>query len=490
MLEITVFISGAVVLILELVASRILAPYLGSSLYVWTSLIGVILGSLSLGYWLGGRWADRDPHPRKLALTLMGAAAAVALIPIAQGPLLSALAGGEGDARWSSLAGALLFAGPAVLLGVVSPYAARLRMTSVASAGSTVGSLYAISTLGSIAGAFAAGFWLIPNIGGTRLVYTLSLCLLGCSALCAPRVLHRARLGVLVLWCISVWYFVAAPPVWASGQLLLERDTAYQRLLVFDLPLKNRQPVRVLAMGFSEYHSAMFLDRPQELALDYVRFFSMARYLRPGMKRVLCVGGGALSFPRHLLATLPEVSVDVVELDPGVSRVAEEYFQFRSDPRLRLFHEDGRVFLNRVGERYDAVFLDVFWGRTIPQQLATVESAQRIAAHLAPDGILLVNFVSAMEGPGGEFFRHEYATLRQVFPRILVFPVFYPRDAAKVQNLVVVAAAGPDAVQLTAPELRPYLANLWTGTVAAAPVLTDDFAPVEHMAAGQLLGSR
>ncbi|MGJ5818324.1 fused MFS/spermidine synthase [Paludibaculum fermentans] len=490
MLELTVFLSGALVLILELVASRILAPYVGTSLYVWTSLIGVILGSLSLGYWLGGRLADRSPQPRVLALTLIGAAAAVSLIPIAQGPLLSALATSEGDPRWNSLGAAMLFALPAVLLGVVSPFAARLRMTSVSSSGSTVGKLYAISTLGSIAGAFAAGFWLIPNVGSTRLVYLIGLCLLGCSALNAPLQLNRARLGVLAIWGASVCYFVASPPAWAAGQLLLDRDTAYQRLLVFDLPVPNRQPVRVLAMGFSEYHSAMFLDRPQELALDYTRFFSMVRYLRPSLRRILCVGGGALSFPRYLLATFPEAFVDVVELDPGVSQVAQEYFHFTPDPRLSLHHEDGRVFLNRVGPRYDAVFLDVFWGRTIPQQLATVESARRIAARLAPDGVLLVNFVSGIDGPGGAFFQHEYATLKRIFPHVLVFPVFYPGDATRVQNLVLVAAARPEALTLTAPELRPFLAHLWTSPIPAAFELTDDFAPVEHMAARQLAVGR
>lgn len=490
MLELTVFLSGAAVLILELVASRILAPYLGTSLYVWTSLIGVILGSLSLGYWMGGRLADRYPRPRVLALTLMASAAAVSMIPVAQAPLLSALAASEADPRWSSLAAALLFALPAMLLGVVSPFAARLRMTGVSSSGNTVGKLYAISTLGSIAGAFGAGFWLIPNVGSTRLVYVIGLCLLGSSALVAPRQLNRTRLCVLAIWGASAWYFLAAPPAWAAGRLLLDRDTAYQRLLVFDLPVPNRQPVRVLAMGFSEYHSAMFLDRPQQLALDYTRFFSMAQYLHPSLRRVLCIGGGALSFPRYLLAKSPGTSIDVVELDPGVSRVAQEYFHFEPNARLSIHHEDGRVFLNREGPRYDAVFLDVFWGRTIPQQLATVESARRIATRLAPDGILLVNFVSAIEGPGGDFFQHEYATLKRVFPNILVFPVFYPANATKVQNLVLVAAARPEALSLSAAELQPFLAYRWTRPVPAAFELTDDFAPVEHLAAQQLTADR
>jgi spermidine synthase len=213
----------------------------------------------------------------------------------------------------------------------------------------------------------------------------------------------------------------------------------------------------------------------------------MAPYLRPGIRRALCIGGGAVIYPRDLLRASPQTKVDVVELDPGVTRIAREFFALTDDPRLTMVHEDGRVFLNREGPAYDAVFLDVFWARTIPFHLATLESARRIAARLTESGVLLVNFVSAIEGPQGEFFRAEYATLRRVSPQVLVFAVLYPAEPARVQNLILVAFRSAVPPSLTGDEMGRYASHLWRYPIPGdMPVLTDDFAPVEQYAARQL----
>jgi spermidine synthase len=484
MLEFVVFLSGAVVMILELVASRLLAPYVGTSLVVWTSLIGVILGSLSLGYWWGGRLADRRPEPRMLSLILLAAAGAVTAIAAIQAPATAALSAHVADLRWGSLLAALFFAPPAVLLGVVSPFAARLKMVSLIGSGATVGRLYALSTLGSIAGTFAAGFWLIPTVGSTRLTMLLALVLLLNSVLVAPRVLAWAKLGLLLAWMAVFWIGPRLGTPIAGGRLVVDRDTPYQRLLVFDLPLPNRPGVRVLSMGFEQYHSAMLLDAPEQLPLPYTKFFRLGPLLRPGMRRSLCIGGGAYSYPLDLLRALPQATVDVVQLDPEVTRIAERYFALERDPRLKIHHEDARVFLNHDASTYDAVFLDAFWGRTIPFHLATVECFRRIAAQLSSDGVLLVNLVGAIEGPRGAFFRAEYATLRRVFPQVLVFPVLHPDDGTRAQNVMLVAFRSTTPPALDAPEMRKYASHLWQRSVPEdIPPLTDDFAPVEQYAA-------
>jgi spermidine synthase len=484
MLELVVFLSGAVVMILELVASRLVAPYVGTSLVVWTSLIGVILGSLSLGYWWGGRLADRQPEPRVLSLVLLAAAGAVTCIAIIQAPVAAALSASVTDLRWSSLLAALLFAPPAALLGVVSPFAARLKMVSLAGSGTTVGRLYALSTLGSIAGTFAAGFWLIPSVGSHRLTMLLALVLLLNSALVAPRALQWAKFAVLLAWIAVFWMQPGAGVPVSGGRLVLDHDTPYQRLLVFDLPVPNRRGVRVLSMGFEEYHSAMLLDAPEQLPLPYTKFFRLGPLLRPDIRRALCIGGGAYSYPRDLLRSSPRTQVDVVELDREVTRIAEQHFALVSDPRLKIHHEDARVFLNRDRSTYDAVFLDVFWGRAIPFHLATVECFRRIAARLTPDGVLLVNLVGAVEGSRGEFFRAEYATLRLVFPQVLVFPVFDPADGARLQNIMLVALRSTELLALDTADMQKYASHLWRGPVSEdVPPLTDDFAPVEQYAA-------
>jgi spermidine synthase len=373
----------------------------------------------------------------------------------------------------------MLFAAPGILLGMVAPFAARLQMTAVANSGSTVGSLYALSTLGSIAGTFAAGFWLIPVFGSGRLLLALAAVLMVCSALAAPYALRRARAGALLLSTASALWGNSAPRL-PSGRVVLDRDTPYQRLVVFDLPVPGRQPVRVLSTGFAEYQSAMLLDRPGVLALDYARFFRLALRWRPGLRRALCIGGGALSYPRDILQASPETRIDVVELDPAVTQTAQLLFGMTAHPLLALHHEDGRVFLNRAGPVYDAIFLDVFRGRTVPFHLATVESARRLAARLTPEGVLMVNMFSAIEGPAGRFFRAEYATLRQVFPQVLVFAVFYPDAPLSGQNLVLAATRSRVPLPLDGEAFRSYAAHLWRHPITPdEPVLTDDRAPVE-----------
>jgi spermidine synthase len=487
-IELIVFLSGAVVMILELVASRVLAPCVGSSLYVWTSLIGVVLGSLSLGYWWGGVLADRHPDRRWLSLMLLCSAMTVAGIPLVQGPLFGWLGSTMDDLRWRSLAAALVFAPPSMLLGVIPPMAARLKMTTVLRSGNTVGRLYALSTLGSILGTFAAGYWLVPFMGSTRLMLLLALVLLAASVLCAPRAFPWLRVTGLLLWTGVALARLHGQPSLSSGTLVLDRDSAYQRLLVFDLPVPQRRPVRVLSMGFEEYHSAMRLDDPDDLVLDYTRFFNLAAAYHTGIRRMLCIGGGAYSFPRHALKAWPDARIDVVEMDPDVTRIAREQFGLAADPRLAISHQDGRTFLNREGQKYDAVFLDVFQGRTIPFHLATVEAARRVAAHLTADGVLLINFMSAIEGPAGELLRAEYATLRRVFPEVLVFPVQYPAEGTRVQNLILVALRSRAGAAHPVPEnLKRYLECLWTRPIESdMPPLTDDWAPVEQYAARQI----
>jgi len=256
--------------------------------------------------------------------------------------------------------------------------------------------------------------------------------------------------------------------------------------LVFDLPVENRQPVRILSMGFEEYHSAMLLDAPDELPLGYTQFFRLAPALHPDLRRALVIGGGALSYPRDLLRHSPATRIDVVELDPAVTQVARDYFGFRDDPRIAIHHEDGRTYLNRSGPSYDAVFLDVFYGRTVPFHLATLESARRIADRLSPGGMLVINFMSALEGPGSDLFRAEYATLKRVFPQVLVFPVHAPNDARIVQNQVLLAVLSSDPLQAPRGDALRYWRHLWRSPILSdLAEMTDDRAPVELYASRQ-----
>ena len=187
LLEITVFIGGALVMIFEIIGSRIVAPYIGASTYVWTSLIGVILGALSLGYWLGGKLADRRPDLKILALVIFSAGGLVALTIFLKDAVLYAIVRISLGLEFKSVIAALvLFAPASVLLGFITPFAVKLKMLSLADSGKTVGRLYALSTVGSILGTFLAGFFLIPFVGSTRTLYLIAAVLIGLSLLIVP----------------------------------------------------------------------------------------------------------------------------------------------------------------------------------------------------------------------------------------------------------------------------------------------------------------
>src|SRR5687768_10901790 len=234
-LELAVFVCGALVMVYEIIGSRIVAPYIGTSTYIWTSLIGVILAALSLGYWLGGRMADKRPDVKVLAAAIFIAGGLVSVTVLINEAVLSAIHAACGPLDLKSVvAAALLFAPASVLLGFVTPYAVKLRTRSLADSGKTVGRLYALSTVGSIAGTFAAGFFLIPFVGSTRTLYLIAASLFAVSLLLAPLAFTRTNLTILTIFIfgvtgteITTWYL-------RTAHNLVDLDTEYSRVQIYE----------------------------------------------------------------------------------------------------------------------------------------------------------------------------------------------------------------------------------------------------------------
>src|SRR5258706_1481924 len=204
-LDITVFACGAIVMIFEIIGSRILSPFIGTSTYVWTSLIGIILGSLSLGYWFGGRVADRRPDVKLLAAVILTASGLISLTVLVKDVLLSLIASAAVGLEIKALvASIILFAPASVCMGFVTPFAVRLKMPSLDNTGSTVGNLYAISTVGSILGTFAAGFFLIPFVGSVRTLYLIAAGLLILSILLVPLGISRLNIAAALLFILEI----------------------------------------------------------------------------------------------------------------------------------------------------------------------------------------------------------------------------------------------------------------------------------------------
>lgn len=484
MLELVAFVAGASIMAIEIVASRILAPFLGNSIVVWTSLIGVIMAALSYGYWRGGLLADRNPSLQKLSGILALAGLLVVVIAAGRNVCLTAVSRLESAHVASIVAEILLFAPVSFVLAMVSPYVVRLKMKEMGSSGETVGKLYAISTIGSIFGTFVAGFYLLAVIGSTGILICIAAILFVTSFLTSATGYRKARgtAAAAAIICALVTPKTSVPFI--GGVHVFESDSHYNHYLVYDMDGASHpthRPVRSLVLDRAARQSAIYLDRQDDFALEYLRYFRLATHFRPDAKRVLLMGGGAFIYPMGFLKENPTKSLDVVELDPALEGIAGKYFGFAPNPRLNLYFDDARVYLNRCQKIYDVAYLDVFGSNaTVPYYLTTRETAQRMYDILAPDGIAVLNVSSAIDGPQGRFFRGELATYRSVFPRVEVFRPSGTGD--RMLNIIMVAFKDRREPVWSSedPRIQGYLSHRWTKPVDDdTAVLTDNFAPAE-----------
>jgi spermidine synthase len=483
LLEIVVFVCGAVVMMFELVGSRVLGPYFGTSLFVWTSLIGIILGSLSLGYYLGGKIADKKSSFKSLSLIIFLAAISIGLMVSIKDFWLIVLQNNFTDIRTSSvLASLTLFLPASVFLGMVSPYAVKLKLNNLNTSAQTVGTLYAISTTGSIFGTFLAGFYLIPHFGTNKLLIILSITLIIISLALSAKKDTRIKLSVFAIVVIG-WFVISGLNYMLPKSGFIDVDTAYNRIWIYNrIDFRTNKIVKMMGIN-NENHSSMFLDN-DELVNEYTKYYHLAKHFNPNFKKTLMLGGAGYSYPKDFLHKYPEATIDVVEIDPKVTELAKKYFRLEENPRLTIYHEDGRVFLNKTQEKYDVIFGDAFSSHySLPYQLTTKEAVQKKYNILNDDGIVILNIISAIEGEKGKFLRAEYATYKSLFPQVYLFPVTHSDYGNVVQNIILVALKSEkdQTFNDSDPKLNEYLQHLWKKMVDAdIPILTDDFAPVDY----------
>ena len=519
-----VFVSGAVLLGVEIASSRVLAPFFGNSLYVWGALIGVVLTGLAIGYWLGGALADRYPTVW-LLLGMMGLGALLVLtIPYFDDRVLQWVVDWDPGARLNPLVAAVLLFGPmSVVLASVTPIAVRISALDMATLGRTAGRLFAVSTVGSIVGTFATAFVLIPEFGTDQLLAQCAAALLAGTALvAAARALPIVAVAGLAAGAAAAALSVSlapdqggrltaaaaenyspvyrlrendvtsAPNYRAEGfDVVYRKDSAYHRIAVV-----QDDQVRYLRFD-SSFQSAMERNRPFVTPFEYVDYLSLALAYRPEARNMLFVGLGGGSAPKQIWRNFPAIDLEVAELDPEVVNVAREYFALPQSPRLKVDVEDGRRYLQKNEKRYDVIVLDAYYSDSIPFHLATREFMRLVRDRLNPGGVVVANIIGALEGPESKLFRAFYRTYRSVFPSVAVHPVDYRRDATAIRNIIVVAANAalpqteflqqrwttvrrehPQAPDLTRAISRRYEKFVPTRDV---PVLTDDYAPTDAL---------
>jgi len=486
-LEIVVFISGAVIMIFELVGSRIIAPYVGTSIYAWTSLTGVILASLSIGYYIGGYWADKRPNTRPMAAIMIFSAVAIAFSAFTKDIFSAIISTSQVVLEIKSvMISVILFAPASFLLGMISPYAVRLKMSDIAKSGKTAGNLYAISTAGSIFGTFLAGFYIIPNFGSTNSLIILSITLLFMTVL----LLFGTRIGksikVAVFILIVFLGLTSIVSIVEQKIFVADVDTAYNRILVFRTDYSTtKKPILALATDPYGVQAAMFTDGTNDLVFDYTKFYRLFSYFVPNPTGVLMIGGCAYTYPRDFIKNYPDAKMDVVEIDPGMTAIARKYFGLNDEKNLTIYHQDARIYLNENKKKYDVIFGDAFNSASeIPFQLTTKEAVAKEYNALNEGGVIMINIISAIEGKRGKFARAEYATYKTIFPQVFLFAVRNVNDGSKTQNIMLVALKSEKDLRLESPnnkEIEKLLSQVWKKPIAEdMPVLTDDFAPVEY----------
>ena len=478
------FLCSGAVLVLEIVGLRLIAPYVGVTLQTSTAIIGFALAAIALGAWTGGATADRT-DPRRLLAPLMvaGGALVVAVLPLVRftGSLLSGA-----DAGGVLLLAAVAVVVPAALLSAVPPMVVKLQLASLDETGAVVGRLSGIGTLGGIAATFVTGFLLIA-------ILPSSVILVGTGAVTVVAgvvvgVLLRRRTaggagripaGLLVLAVAGAGLAAVAPTP-------CEEETAYHCARVVADPA--RESGRVLMLDTLR-HSYVDLADPTHLEFEYVRAIAAVTdaIAPPGRPlSALHVGGGGLTIPRYLEEVRPGTESLVVEVDPGVVAIDREQLELQTSERLRVRVADGRVALaEEEPELRHLVVGDAFGGLSVPWQLTTREALELVDAALADDGVYAVNLI---DHPPLAFVRAELATMREVWPHVLLLaraPVLAGEDGG---NLVAVASRSPLPAAAIGAALREHdLA--WQlaegaeldGFVGEARVLTDDYAPVDQL---------
>jgi len=473
-LNVLVFCAGVGSLATEIAAARMLAPYYGASTVVWANVIGLVLASLSLGYWLGGRLADRRPEPRLLGLIVVGAALLIVAVTFLSRPILDLSVEGLDQLSTGAVIGSffavlLLFAPPVTLLGMVAPFAIRLSLDDVSDAGAVAGRLYALSTIGSLLGTFLSALVTIPLIGTQRTL------LLSAAVIALPGSLLLGRRWLLAPAAIAA--VLAVPPGAIKPQtgLLHEDESLYQYIQVVE-----RGDVRRLYLN--EGIAVHSVWREDELLTGGVwdTFLVVPSLLGRPPERVAILGNAGGTTARAMGRFYPQTRIDGVELDGAVSDAGRRFFGLEDNPRLEVHTADARPFLRRADAEYDLIIVDAYRPPYVPFYLATREFFALARDRLAPGGAIALNVATT---PDDHRLAEGIArTLRSEVPQVVTWqPLRFNQivigldQAVPLEELRARARSGPIELR----ELSSLLAEGVSESTAQGRVWTDDRAPVE-----------
>lgn len=516
MIEVAVFIANASILALEVVGARSFTPYFGASAEVWAGVLAVVLAGLAIGYHIGGKIADKKPDQsslKKLLATTLGVSGVVIaitwIVSDSFSILGSSIATYAGLTLGASVSAFFLLFPASVLLAAVSPIAAKMKLHSLENTASVVGRLSAIAALGSVAGAFITGIFLIPQFGSKETLAGVGITLILLAiALSAPS--KRLRLGLMLLIFVgalatSHFFFTSNASGAVHGRLVADISTRYNRIWVVDSPHALGDPfMRTVRTDPSAtqcaamMHGELPTDASETLTLKYTQAFDVGFNVLPHPEKILIVGGCNFSYPRHVANLYPNTVIDVVELDEGMTKVAKEWFGFVKPNNMNVHHADGRTFLKSSSQsnpnQYDVIFIDAYNSiLSIPFQLLTKEAFHAMKEALAPGGVLVFNLIGTFDGSGHVYLQSVLKTLATTFTHVEILKM-REGETNIPQNIIILTTkdeAGKSAIAralqnketITVPGFGLILKVVPNQEEAAknALVFTDNYAPVETL---------
>lgn len=460
-LELLAFGGGFGLMVFELVAARLLAPSIGSSTYIWTSVIGVIIAALSFGYYAGGKVADARAKQLDLAWLHLFVAVAIIFVLLASDLVLDWVVTIFDDQRMQGVVASLvLFAPASFLLGMLSPYLAKLNVTSLKTSGSSVASLSALNSVGGIVGTFAAGFILFSYIGSRETLIIVATLMVTLSWITVPQAQWRPRTAVSVIIGLMVMIPTAAP----SNVRAVDTPSAHYSIYESQF---NGSPVRVISTGPNVAQSGVNPNDPSKLVFWYTQQIAQIAEVLPQRQNILVLGGGAYTLPRYLAEKYPDTQIDVAEIDTQLVGLAREHFFYNDPSNIQLIDGDARAYINQTTKRYDLVVVDVYGDATVPFTFTTKEYGDRLATIVNERGAVAVNMIAGTRGVCRELFGMLDAPYRLHFPEV----TYRIEESSVVRSNIVVSYS--------------YQPLAWTGEVkpplASSPLFTDNFSPAERL---------
>lgn len=470
------FVVGFVLMSLEITASRLAAPIVGTSIYTWTTIIGVILLALSIGNIIGGKLTSKSGDNKDiLFVIILICSIFIAVIPFLLRLVPQFIGTSESLVGSIFIVSILLFFIPALFIGAVFPFILKFSTQNINTVGETGGYLSAFSALGSIAGTFSTGFFFIGFIGTTKTLFILSSLFFLSGILLVISRKNWLKNGFFIAFAAATPFIIQ--PTEQNNHIVYQAESDYYNIKVVEDPdLLGGVKIMFLDEGS---HSAEPIDST-ELIAPYNKITSQIMQKIENNRKILMIGGGSYSLAKDLKKNVPMVEVDAIELDPAVQKTAEKFFNLNPN-EINTIVGDARLFFKK-NHNYNIIVNDTYNNTvSVPWHLTTQNFLNDINKNLSEDGIYIANLISSLQEDEALFLKSYYKTLKSVFPETYAIKAEPFRPANNTQNIAFISFKNTDSTKIKTLLADYHIVNIDEMEMKDAIILTDNFAPIERL---------